>query len=252
MLVVPNAAANEYQNIFNFEYINIETVNQDYDIYGSNITHFFSAKESIGPFAEFDYINKQSNIFGNYADMPGADPLGFGGEYISDSVLIGASYTKFDDRAYLGTVKLGYFVNEDFLVQIISNKTRDADSVYQFAARYNHQLENNDYLGFSFRTDENFDNSYYSATYFSQIGEDQFLKSTFTLYDFVGNDGWNIDADYYFSQASSVSFSYDDDETFGIGGQHFFNENYAVYAKYSDNDEGFVTDTYQIGFRAQL
>ncbi|MCO1334113.1 putative porin [Microbulbifer sp. OS29] len=108
-------------------------------------------------------------------------------------------------------------------------------------ARYNYQLNDTSYIGFDFYTDERFNWQIFSSKYFSKVGESQYIAAGFSYYY---NDSWNdysqldanywkLDADYYFTQNTSLGVEYDENSDYKFIFSHFFNRNVAVEASYS-------------------
>jgi len=250
LLTASTVSANEYQTFASIDYFNVEDQSESFDAYSLSGQYFFNAKSTLGPLAEFEYINKTSNVFGRYTDIDGFDITSLGGEYFTNNFLFGAEFS-FDDNNDLTNLSLGYLINDDFLIKIDATNPEHGDTVYQYSAKYNHQLDNNDYLGFEFTADDDFDNFSYSSTYFTKLQGQGYLKAGINYEDGQFDDFWSVDASYYFNKMTSVSVMLDEDKDYGFGVNHFFNENYSIGANYisaNDND----TDVYRINFSARF
>jgi len=251
--IAATISAEEYQTFVDLSYVNIDTPisSFDEDWYILSATHFFSPKETLGPLSELEYINRSSRAFASYSDFENFDSTTIGGDFISDSFLVGASYSEigdFDTTSF----NLGYFINENFLIKAVAYKPESFDTEYSYSAQYNHQLEGNDYLGFSYTTDDNFDNQSISSTYFTHLGDNQYFKATATYHNSELNDFWSAQASYYFNQMTSVAIGYNDDKDVMVGIEHFFNKNYALKAEYIEGNDDFKSDIYQVTFSARF
>ncbi|MFC6981684.1 putative porin [Microbulbifer taiwanensis] len=263
MVFAASAAAEEYTSISEANYTNTEYASTDTDRFDIGTTYFFAPKESLGPLKEFEYINKVTNIGAGYSylDFDGgdADTLNVRGEYFTASGFVfGASYsdTSFDSDFQSGdsdshTLSAGYLFNPDFLAQVHRVKGDDSDAVYFADLRYNHRLSGNDYIGFNFVADDEFDSRTLSSKLFKDLGE-TYLTANAT---YVSNDDadnyWSVGAEYYFSKETSVFADYDEVETFELGVSHFFNRNVAGKLAYTTNNDTDV-DAFLLGVTVQL
>jgi hypothetical protein len=244
------ASANEYQTFTNLNYSNIETPIADYDGYSLGVRYFFDAKSTLGPLAEFDYINTTSSLFGGYADFEGNDEFTFGGEYFAGNFMIGTAFnSEADDDP--SSLTLGYLINKNFIVKLNSSRPFGDDSTYSYHAQYNHQLDGNDYLGFSFTTDDDFDYQSYSATYFTKLAGQGYLKANVSYRDGLNNSHLSTSTSYYFNDMTSVSLMLDEDSNYGFGVNHFFNETYSIGGNYSSADDDDI-DIFRVNFSARF
>lgn len=248
LLIVPIASANEYQTFINLDYTNVDTPLIDLDSYSISAIHFFEPKESLGPLGEFEYINTTNNIFSNYRNIDNFDSSGLGGELFLGNVLVAASFNQTDDFN-VSNLSLGYLVNDDFLVKARSINPEQGETVYFYSAQYAHQLGNNNYIGFTYETDENFDNHLLSGTYFTSLGGGKYFKANLNYSHSKYDDYWSVDSSYYFNDMTSVSLQLNEDNDYGVNVEHFLSKRYAVKLGYFNGDD---VDSYQIGFTAQF
>lgn len=249
-----SVSAEEYQVISDITWSNVDVAGSSYDVLGLEGTYYFDKKESLGPYNEFEYINKVSNINANYVNVETGDyySVGLAGELFVDNFLVGAGYSddKFDNDATLFT--LGYLFSDDFLVRVDAVDTDGADTVYNISAAYNHQINDTDYIGFTLATDDDTDYVTLSSKYFTHLGGDRYLTANVSFTDFDGDNTWSVGSSYYFTKATSVFATLAEDDFYEIGAQHFFNTNVALYASYASQDDIIESDTYTIGLRAQF
>lgn len=241
--------AEQYTTFAGIDFTQIESDFADVDTYSLHATHFFSPKETLGPLAEFEYINHASNVYASYFDADEIDGFSIGGDYINEQFLIGASYREVEDFDSTN-LRLGYFFSEDFIVELNATEPDGGDTFYSYTARYNHQLEGNDYLGFSFTADEDFENFAYQGTYFVKLQGDSWVKTSLSYADGEGDDSWNLGVDYYFNEKTSLFAGIGNDDIYEVGARHYFNRNYAIEFSYSDQDGDI--ETIELNFIAQL
>ena len=264
MLFSAIALADEYRSFSDVDVSRSESRVVEIDQFTIGSTWYFDQKETLGPLKEFEYINKTSNIFGSYSRFESesggmafdSDFPVIGGEYFAGNVLMGGSYRKLDDfEAFSGT--LGYLVNSNFLVSLDAFKVEDQDNQYFVSARYNHQLGGSNYIGFNFRTDDDFDTREVSSRYFTQLAGETHLAAELS-YTFVDDfdDFWSLGADYYFNKQTSLGLGIAKNEFYSLDFTRFFNRNIAVELGYStSSNDAFAdldVDTYQLGVTVQF
>lgn len=205
--------------------------------------------------------------------------VGVGGEWFVGSFLLGGgvSYTyntfehnyqamlsngstvaedtgyKGDDKDTNFNVALGYLITENFLVKASFNDARD---LVTYSASYNLDLNDSDYIGFSYYTNEDFDVHTLTTKYFASISTSSYivLGASYT-YDDSGaggdDDFWSINSSYYFNKYSSVSASYGEDDDYSVGVNHYFSNNFALGAFYSDEKDS-DNESWGVNFTAQF
>lgn len=277
MVFAASASAETYQSISNADYSNTEYDNFDADLDQLRVgtSYYFAPLETRGPLKEFDYIIKSSRLSANYRYMDGegsdTDILGVGGEYFAaNGFVVGASYAD-ADGSDANSLSAGYLFTPNFLAKVRREKFDGADAVYFADLRYNHELGGNDYIGFNFVTDDEFDARTLSSKLLKELPGQAWLalKGSYTSVDeggyglsladvweldagdSVGRDHWNLGAEYYFSKESSVNVGYNKAETFEVGASHFFSRNVAGKLSYATNSDIDV-DTFLLGLTVQL
>ncbi len=231
LLTASTVSANEYQTFTSFNYTNTD---DSLDVYSLDVQHYFDAKSDLGPLGQFEYINTTSSLFGSYYDSDYTETTELGGEYFSDNFLIGARFSRsYDMNA--SSISLGYLVNDDFLIKAQAINPINGDTFFNYSAKYSHQLDGVDYLGFSVSTDEDFNTQSYSSTYFKQLDNQSFFKGNIFYFDGERVSFWSANVSYYFNKITSVLMSFDENEDYGLGVNHFFNENYSIRGNYSHN-----------------
>lgn len=248
--------ANEYQTFAELNYLSLDVEgngeNENGNGYSLSFNHFFDKKQSLGPLSEFDYINRESHAFAAYYDFEDDSAFAIGGNYFAGRFLIGATYEDNDDYDSK-SFSLGYLISRDFLVKVTATDPDFSDTSYNLSAQYNHQLDGNDYLGFTYSTDEEFDYQSISGTYFTRLEGERYLKLEAAYYDSDFDDTWEIGASYYLNNMTSVSLGTSEESDYTLGARHFFNNNFSIQADYFTTEEfGVEVDLWQIGVTAQF
>lgn len=244
-------AADSYQSISNLNY----TDTDNNDTISVDSTYYFSPKSTLGPYDQFEYINKQSNVFGGYADDDFGDVTAIGGEYFVEDFVVGASYQNADynsnNESY--TLSAGYFFNPDLLAKVRFVDQKDGDNVTFFSLAYNHMLNDTDYVGITVESDDDFDSRLVAAKYFVDLQQGNYLtvEGTFVSLD-EADDQWNVETNYYFSKATSVFASYDKEDNYSFGAQHFINKNIGLKVGYGNNADDSDNDAYFANMRFQF
>jgi len=257
ILFAATAGAEEYNSFTEANYANTDLGGEEADNFDIRTTYYFSGKEALGPLKEFEYINKVSNVFAgfthfNWRDRD-VDSFSVGGEYFtSNGFVIGAGVSDLWE-SNVDFQSVGYLFSPDFLVTL-NHVDFDSDNEFSVDARYNYQLNSTDYIGFNLFVDEEFDTRSLSSKYFTHLGGEQYLTAELTYTNFdEGDDYWALGTEYFFTQRTSIGFSFDENEEYKLGMNHFFNRNFAVEAAYvSNTDNDFDYDVYQIGMTVQL
>ncbi|WP_417670705.1 putative porin [Pseudoalteromonas tetraodonis] len=244
-------AADSYQSINNLGYKDSD----NNDTISVDSTYYFSPKSTLGPYDQFEYINKQSNVFGSYADDDFGDVTAIGGEYFVEDFVVGASYQNddFGSNNELYTLSAGYFFNPDLLAKVRFVDQKDGDNVTYFSLAYNHMLNDTDYVGITVESDDDFDYRLVAAKYFIDLQQGNYLtvEGTFESID-EADDQWNVETNYYFSKATSVFAAYDKEDNYSFGAQHFINKNIGVKVGYENNADDSDNDAYFANMRFQF
>ena len=244
-------AADSYQSISNLGYADTD----NNDTISVDSTYYFSPKSTLGPYDQFEYINKQSNVFGGYADDDFGDVTAIGGEYFVEDFVVGASYQNADYNSNneFYTLSAGYFFNPDLLAKVRFVDKKDGDNVTLFSLAYNHMLNDTDYVGITVESDDDFDSRSVAAKYFVDLQQGNYLtvEGTFVSLD-EADDQWNVETNYYFSKATSVFAAYDKEDNYSFGAQHFINKNIGLKVGYGNNADDSDNDAYFANMRFQF
>ncbi|WP_444908567.1 putative porin [Microbulbifer sp. TRSA005] len=231
--VALDVVAEEYNSITNFGYSDLDFDEGDRDEFFAETTYYFSVKSSLGPFNEFEFINKASSLSAAYFHSAkgygNSDDFALGGEFFSKAGFVfGGNLTTFG-RDNFNTFSLGYLFTSNFLMKIYNT-----DGATYAKARYNYQLNDSDYVGFDVSTDIVFDWQIFSSKYFSKIGGDKYVSLEFNyLNDNEWDNYWRAAANYYFTKNSSLGVDYDENSDYRVGFSHFLNKNVAIKASYT-------------------
>ncbi|WP_223670744.1 putative porin [Kangiella shandongensis] len=250
-----SVSAEEYQWFSDLELSNTDVNGQSIDSVSLSGTYFFDKKQALGPYNEFEYINKVSNVSAGYTNVETGEYYlaNVEGELFVNNVLLGLGFSddKFDNNPT--QFSLGYLFNDDFLVRVDATDPEEGDTVYEISAAYNHQINDTDYLGFTLSTDDDTDVVSLSSKYFTHLGGENYFTADFTYIDTDLDNFWKLGGSYYFSKATSVFASVADNDLYEIGAKHFFNENVALYGSFTSQDEdGIDAETYTVGLSAQF
>ncbi|WDD98011.1 putative porin [Thalassomonas actiniarum] len=255
LLASTGVHAEDYQSFSSVSYSDLDTKYNDSDAFSLDTRYYFDKKSTLGPLDEFEYINKTSNVFGSFVDTDFNKTFTLGGEAFIDKLLVGATYhySDFDhggsDDTY--SLSLGYLISDDFLVKVVKDDNNDE---YLFSASYNHQINDSDYIGFTYSTDDDTDVQTLSSKYFTDLGQGRYLTAevSFSDIDDADNDLAGR-VEYFFNSHTSMAASYNDDDDYSVGAKHYFNKNYALGASYQSNTDSDIDyDLYTIDFTAQF
>ncbi|MDX5405892.1 MAG: putative porin [Chromatiaceae bacterium] len=215
-------------------------------------TYFFDKKVTLGPLDQFEYINKVTNINAGYSRAFDENFLRLGGEYFAANGLVVAAEHNRVSGDYINEFGLGYLVSDNFIVRARAVKPEDESTTYWFSASYNHQLQGNDYVGFTAQVDDEFDYFTLSSKYFAALNEGRYIAVGVALADNDGSSSWAAEADYYFSQMTSVGLSYDKADNYSLNAKHFFNTNWALSISFNSNTDNSALKVYSLGVTGQF
>ena len=217
-----------------------------------NGTYFFDKKVTLGPLDQFEYINKVTNASASFRRAFDTNTTRIGGEYFAENgLVVSAAHTR-SSGDYVNEVGLGYLVSNNFIVRVNAVKPEDESTDFMFSASYNHQLQGNDYVGFSAYADDEFDYFGISSKYFASLGEGRFIAAGITLDDNDGSSDWSAEADYYFSKMTSVGLTYNKADSYSLNAKHFFSQNWAVEARFASNTDNSELKIYSLGVTGQF
>lgn len=289
LLVTNTVNAESYQSFSGISYSEQDRINGKNKSLTLNTTYYFDEKKTLGPLDQFEYINTVSNVFATYQhdefnsgsinglkSSSDTDRYSIGGIWVTGKFILGAgsSYSDYEaeNNYSLGVsensdsyhVNLGYLITDNFKVGVTRYKHDDVDALDIYNAQYKVQLNGDDYIGFSYTTNDHFDFHDFSAKYLKKLSNDQYLVVQASYLDdghkVTGlhfgetyfTDRWAVDTQYYFSKNTSVSMSYDKHENYSLGAKHFFTKNYALAVSYSNNNDHSDLDAFGINFTAQF
>ncbi|ASM49564.1 hypothetical protein PESP_a1447 [Pseudoalteromonas espejiana DSM 9414] len=247
------AAADSYNSISNLSYKDSD----NNDTVAVDSIYYLSPKKTLGPYDQFEYINKQTNVYGSYADNDFADVTNVGGEYFINEFLVGASYENLDpdtgSNGELYKLTGGYFFNPDLLAKVTLVENKDGDDFALFDLAYNHMLNSTDYVGVTLTSDDDFDYRAVAAKYFIDLQQGNFLtfEGKYESIDDAENQ-WVAETNYYFSKATSVFANYNKQDTYSFGAQHFINKNIGLKVGYENNADDSDNDAYFANMRFQF
>ena len=215
-------------------------------------TYFFDKKVTLGPLDQFEYINKVTNVSASFRREFDTNITRIGGEYFAENGLVVSAAHSRASGDYVNEVGLGYLVSNNFIVRVNAVKPEDESTDFMFSASYNHQLQGNDYVGFTAYADDEFDYFGISSKYFASLGEGRFIAAGITLDDNDGSSDWSAEADYYFSKMTSVGLTYNKADSYSLNAKHFFSQNWAVEARFASNTDDSTLKTYSLGVTGQF
>jgi len=261
LLVSVSATAQEYQSISSLEASNTDFGSVDLNRYYLNSTYYFDKKSSIGPVDQFSYINTTNNLSASYSQsetfsVDDNKYTSFNGEVYINKLLIGGRYSDFNAADFSSnsySMSLGYLFNENFLLSSTVHKTEEIAATYTFLAKYNHQINQTDYFGLSATTDDEVDSKGISATYFTALADNKYLKVTAEYNDDeLNGDHWRAKGEYYLNDYTSAFLQYQKNDYQEIGAKHFFNDHIALSASYLSHDNDNDIEVFNLTLHLQL
>jgi len=261
LLFSVSATAQEYQSISSFGGSNTKFNTEDLNRYYLTSKYYFNKKSTIGPLDQFSYINTMGNISAAYLQSENllSDDSQFtsvSAEVFIDQFVIGGSFGHVDAPDFAinnYSAFLGYLFSDNLLFSTSVHKTEGVDETFTFLAKYNHQINKTDYIGFSATTDDEIDNKSISATYFRSLNENQYLKVAVEYNDHeFGGDYWHAKGEYYFNDYTSAFLQYQNNDIQTFGAKHFFNNYLALSASYTYTDNSDDLEIINIKLHVQL
>lgn len=250
--VATAASAEDYQLFTSLNAEHVRVSGDSETNFGLNGQYFFDKKHTLGPLDQFEYINKVSNVSAAFARVYDNNTWQIGGEYFAENkFVVMANYQNFDNFD-VKSIGLGYLISDDFIVRAQAIKPEDSDTAYAFSASYNHQLQGSDYIGFSAFTDDEFDYYGVSSKYFASLNNGRYIAVGVLLADDDGSSDWSANADYYFSQRTSIGASYNKADAYRLTAKHFFNQSWAVEAGFASNTDSSELKTYSLALTGQF
>jgi hypothetical protein len=245
-------SAEEYQLFTGLEAYHQRYSGDSENLWSVNGTYFFDKKQTLGPLDQLEYINKVTNVNAAFSRFYDDNFWAVGGEYFADNNLVFSA--RFTENAgfHATSVGIGYLISKDFIVRAQAAKPEEGSTSYLFSASYNHQLQGNDYIGFTAQTDDEFDRYGISSKYFASLGADRFIALGASLKEEFDRSSWAVDADYYFSKMTSVGVSYDKVDNYGLTAKHFFNRSWALEAGFGSNADSSGYKVYRLGVTGQF
>ncbi|NMM42449.1 putative porin [Pseudoalteromonas arctica] len=238
-------AADNYQSISHLGYQDTDRN----DTISVDSTYYFSPKATLGPYDQFEYINKQTNVYGSYNNDDFRDITDIGGEYFTENFVVGAKYRNFNGDGVSSidiiNVSAGYFFNPNLLLKATLTDVEDGDTSVMFELAYDHKLNSTDYIGFTVTSDDEFDYRAVNAKYFMDLKQGNYLTVEGTVVD-TDKDGssWVLGSNYYFTKATSAFVTFNKNDDYTVGAQHFFNKNVGLKAGYGNNWDDSGADAY--------
>ncbi|MDP5143663.1 putative porin [Rheinheimera baltica] len=214
--------------------------------------HYFNKITTLGPLDQFGYILAETNVTADYSRRFDSNFWSVGGEYfVENGLMLSAKHQSAGDFDAT-TVGIGYLVSKDLLVKVEAIKPEDGDTDFLLSARYNHQLQGNDYIGFTAFADDEFD--YYGVTskYFSSLGDERYLTAEVTVERSDDETLWALASNYYFSKMTSVGVTYNKADSYSLTAKHFLTQNWAVEARFASNTDISELKTYSVGVTGQF
>lgn len=244
-------AADTYESISHVKYTDYD----GNDVVSLDSTYYFSPKATLGPYNQFEYINKESNVYGSYIDDDFGDVTKVGGEYFLNQFVFGAGYQNVDygNSRDAFNLSAGYFFNPDLLMKATYMDVEDGEDGFRFDLAYNHKLNSTDYIGFTVSADDDFDYRAVSAKYFIDLQQGNYLTVEGTVADTDDfGSSWVLGSNYYFTKATSVFVTFDKNDDYSFGAEHFFNRNVGLELGYANNWDDSDYDAYYANVSLQF
>lgn len=235
----------------------------DFDATTFEALHYFDGRELRGPLDQFSFINSNSFISGFHRNTNTTDTTNVSAQWYGDSgFFVGAGYAQSrldidadfggDDSRDIYNGTLGYQANEVWSVSATFFDAENSNSLTVFDISYEHDLGQNDWVAFSYNTDDELDFHTLTTRYFNTLDNGGYLVLTADVTEVdEGSGDWNVGAEYYWNNYTSVFASVGDDDTYQVGAQHYFNDTWALTASYADSDL-LPDSTWAVNLRAQF
>ncbi|SFD61035.1 putative porin [Pseudoalteromonas denitrificans] len=259
LLPTTSVIAAEYQSFSDVSYSRFDAKHSHSNFYGVSTRYFLDKRASLGPLNEFEYINTISNVSGHYSHSDNSDRYNVAGELFLNDFVIGGGYSYTDyDSSFINdsekhyNANLGYLISENFIVHANAGKVDGGKTNYNFSSSYNHQLNDKDYIGFTFNTDDDFDYRHLSSKYYKSLEGGQYLTLGLNYQNHRDSDNYlSGNINFYFNEKTSVFAGYDN---YTFGAEYFFNNNYSLNARYQSNASSHLSDLdiYSVNFTAQF
>jgi len=262
-LLSTSTFAQDYQSISSISYSKTEFGNNvDFDSVNLQSKYYFDAKKALGPLDQFSYINTVSNAFASYTKSEFSamesdfNVASIGGEYFHNNLLFSGSFSRID-RGDTGTnystISLGYLFSKNLLIQSSAARKSGEQDQYRFSVKYNQQLTNKDYIGYTLTTDDNFDHQTVAVRYFTELNQSQFWLTDIMYVNYKDSDNfWAANTRYYFSPNSAISLGYSKDDSYTLGVKHYINKSYAINFDYDSNTNEHDLKSYNVSLIAQF
>ncbi|CAM3799686.1 putative porin [Rheinheimera salexigens] len=246
-------AAEEYQLFTELKADHVRVSGENETNWALDGTYFFDKKQTLGPLDQFEYINKVSNIGASFNRVFDNNVWAVDGEYFfANNIVVSASHQYFGSDFNVSTFGLGYLLADNFIVRAEAIKPKDESTAFLFSASYDLQLQNNDYIGFTAKVDDEFDYFEISSKYFASFGQASYFAIGLGLADYDGTTAWNTELDYYFTKMTSVGVTYNKQDDFSVNAKHYLSSNWALNAGYGSNADTSAVKVYSLSVIGQF
>ena len=223
-----------------------------------NALHFFADQEAGGTFDEFGFLNTDSSIGASIGSSNDFNAYTLFGELFVGNIILGGAYTTVDIDAVNSSedaaqLSIGYLFDDHTIVRYRHNDIDGLNAFGEFVVEHNYQINGNDYIGFSASVDTSFDQFNLGTSYFVALGNGKFARLGADYFRASNDDTIGINARYYFSPASSLGATYNEND-YSLGFKHYFTFNIALEANYIKFDDNGLSDndTFSISLSGQF
>jgi hypothetical protein len=235
LLFSVGAHATSYQSFSELSYLN---TNND-DGFAFNTHYFLEPRKMIGVLDEFGTIYTNSNFYGGINNLNSETDFNIGGEYfLPNNVFVFgefASQGNFDGYS----AGAGYLLNDNFKFSGRYTDYDIGDGQVFGRVEYNHQINEIDYLAFSFDSEIDFDTWQLEGRYFMALSGSQHLGVDASLRETGFDVITRIYGTYYFNPALSVGVGVNDSEI-ELGAKYYLDTNFAFSLDYLNINETFA------------
>ncbi len=264
-----------YKTISTLSYFQTEAGYYNIDSVTAGTTYYFNPRHTVGPLNQFAYISRDNfiRVSGSTSDYSYDPPrdhnnstdldLRVYGEFFIKNWHLGAGYSRYkveydsidyENESHQLELDVGYFVRENLFLYV--NNYIDADdgrSFHLLAARYEHKLNESDYLGISAATNEEFEYIQLNSKYFRKLSNGGYLVPTLSASFYEGGGtSFGTGVDYYFNKMTSIGGRWNDSNSVTIRVNHFFNQHFNLGASYrfntSDSDTNYLNVNFGVSY----
>jgi hypothetical protein len=228
-------------------YNTLENTANESDSVALSSHYYFAPQQHSGVWDDFGYLDTDTNIKLDYFNDDDVNNVGLFAEGFYNNWFASIELADLGETDN-HSLSLGYVFAQSLKVSVRLDEFQSDDTVYWFTAQYNHQINENDYLGFTIEADSDVDAWSTSTRYFHHLSNERYV-SVDLAYENSGTDSLLSGmANYYFNRNVAIGAGVNDSHL-QLEAKYFINSQYYFKAQFSDTEEG---EEYTAEFVAQF